>query len=77
MKQSIYYNIGNTMKVLLNIPMAIIATILSIYFAPTLLASRKKAPHATFVIGVIDVFFGWTLVGCLVAMYPALAIGKL
>ena len=40
---------------------------MALYFAPTIIAVRRKAPHAGPLIVVVNVFLGWTLLGWVIA----------
>lgn len=44
--------------------------VLAFYFLPTIMALKRKSPHTTAVI-VINFFFGFTLVGWIIALVLA------
>lgn len=50
----------------------IVVFLLYLYFLPTVLAFKRQTPNRMSV-GVIDFFFGWTLLGWVVALAMALS----
>jgi T4 superinfection immunity protein len=52
------------------ITLVVLASVLGLYFAPSIVAGRRRVPSVGSVL-IINLFLGWTLVGWIVALAMA------
>ena len=59
---------GNVIEnaIVLAFVLLFVGLLVAVYFAPTIIALRRKVPNAAPLI-VVNVFFGWTLLGWVIA----------
>jgi uncharacterized membrane protein len=65
-----HHTLSNLTTIELIIAFAALFLVLYIYFLPTIMAIKRNSPHKTAVI-IVNIFFGVTLIGWLVALLLA------